>query len=193
MRLKVLSRFFWGNPLTLFIAMKKLFWLDLEMTGLDDTIDHILEVAAIVTDLELNVLAEFHKVVFQPHEVLERMDDWCKKTHKESGLTALVENGEPLAFVEKKLIEFAAPFFAANERIVLCGNSIGNDQRFVLRYMKDFSKKMHYRVVDVSSFKEIFKNKYGVEFQKKNTHRALDDIKESIAEFNKYLSFVHVP
>jgi oligoribonuclease len=173
--------------------MKNIFWLDLEMTGLDDSMDHILEVAAIVTDMELEVLAEFHRVVFQPHEVLERMDDWCKKTHKESGLTPLIENGEPLEKVEKELLEFVAPYFPKEERIILCGNSIGNDQRFVMRHMKNFSKRMHYRVIDVSSFKEISKNKYGVDFQKKNAHRALDDIKESISELKKYFSFIHVP
>lgn len=174
--------------------MKKLFWLDLEMTGLDDTMDHILEVAAIVTDLELEIQGEaFHKIVYQPFEILERMDDWCKKTHKESGLTPLIENGEPLEKVEKELIEFAALHFEAKERIVLCGNSIGNDQKFILRYMKDFAKKLHYRIIDVSSFKEVFKHKYGVDFQKKNAHRAVDDIKESITEFRKYLSFIHVP
>jgi len=174
--------------------MKHLFWIDLEMTGLDEKEDHIIEVAAQFTDLELNLVGEpFHQVVFQPPEALARMDDWCKKTHGESGLTEKIPNGQPLHKVEESLIEFCQPYLEKKERIILCGNSVGNDQRFIAHHMREFSKNMHYRVIDVSSYKEIFKSRWKIEFAKKNTHRALDDIIESIEELKMYLSYVKVP
>jgi oligoribonuclease len=173
--------------------MRNLFWIDLEMTGLDENVDQILEVAVIVTDLEFNIREEFHRVVFQPPEVLEKMNDWCKKTHGESGLTKAVPTGTPLVQVEKELIELASRHFSNKERIVLVGNSVGNDQRFVNRYWPELSKRLHYRIVDVSSYKEIFRDKYGLNFTKGNAHRAVDDIRESIRELKWYLSFVNVP
>ncbi len=171
---------------------KKLFWVDLEMTGLDENVDTILEVAVVVTDMDLNPLEQYHRVVFQPPEVLEKMNDWCKKTHGESGLTALIPSGMPLAQVEKELIALADRHFASNDRIVLSGNSVGNDKRFIDKYMTEFAKRLHYRLIDVSSFKEIFRDKYNLGFQKKNAHRAVDDILESVRELSFYLSYVNV-
>jgi oligoribonuclease len=175
------------------ILMKPLLWIDLEMTGLDETQDSILEVAVVITDIEFKTLEEYHRVVFQPAEVLENMNDWCKKTHGESGLTALVASGTPLATVEKELVELVNRHYSAKDRVVLCGNSVGNDKRFVDRYMPELAKRLHYRLIDVTSFKEIFREKYGVNFSKGNTHRAVDDIHESIRELQLYLSFVQVP
>jgi oligoribonuclease len=164
------------------------------MTGLDEATDAILEVAAVVTDKDLNVLEEFHRVVFQPPEALARMDDWCKKTHGASGLIEKVKTGVPLAEVEKDLLALADRHFPKkDDRIVLSGNSVGNDRRFVDRYWPAFAKRLHYRLIDVSSFKEIFREKYGVKFEKKNAHRALDDVHESIRELKTYLSYVAVP
>jgi oligoribonuclease len=173
--------------------MKRFFWVDLEMSGLDDVTDRILEVAVIITDLDLKPLETYHRVVFQPPEVLETMNDWCKKTHGESGLTALVPGGTPLATVEKELIELVGRHFPASERIVLCGNSVNNDKRFIDRYMPELAKRLHYRLIDVSSFKEVFREKFGVSFQKGNAHRAVDDILESIRELSFYLGYVNVP
>jgi oligoribonuclease len=173
--------------------MKHFFWVDLEMTGLDESKDSILEVAAVVTDLELTPVREFHRVVYQPASVLEGMNDWCKKTHGESGLTAAVPTGTPLATVEKELLTLVDEFFPAKERVVLCGNSVGNDKRFIDRHLPLFAKRLHYRLIDVSSFKEIFREKYRVGFQKANAHRAVDDIHESIRELKHYLGFVKVP
>lgn len=170
---------------------KHLFWLDLEMTGLDDTKDSILEVAAVVTDLNLTPVHEYQAVVFQPASVLENMNDWCKENHGKSGLTADVPYGKPIDVVENELISIAEKFFS--DRIVIVGNSIGNDRRFIDRYWKKFEKKLHYRMIDVSSFKEIYREKWGVKFEKKNAHRALGDIHESIAELKHYLSFVQIP
>jgi oligoribonuclease len=172
---------------------KPLLWIDLEMTGLDEQTDSILELAAVVTDLELKALEEMHRIVFQPPEVLNAMNDWCKKTHGESGLTAAIPKGTPLSTVESELLKLLDRHFAPTDRIVLAGNSIGNDRRFIDKYMPLLAKRLHYRLIDVSSFKEIFRERYGVNFAKGNAHRAVDDIHESIRELAHYLSFVQIP
>jgi oligoribonuclease len=171
--------------------MKSMLWVDLEMTGLDERTDRILEVAAVVTDYEFNVLEEYHRVVYQPEEVLLGMNDWCKKTHGESGLTAAVPNGTPLEKVDAELAAILEKHFGTREKIPLAGNSVGNDKRFIDAYMPKLAEKLHYRIIDVSSFKEIYRAKYNIQFQKKNVHRAVDDIHESIAELKHYLSFVN--
>lgn len=173
--------------------MKKLFWIDLEMTGLDERVHTIMEVAVVVTDLDLKPLEEFHRVVFQPPEALAHMDEWCVKTHGESGLTTAVAQGTPLEQVEKDLLALLDRHFPKNERVVLVGNSVNNDRRFIDKYMQAFSKRLHYRLIDVSSFKEIFREKWGIQFKKKNSHRAVGDIHESIAELKTYLSYVQIP
>ena len=170
-----------------------LLWIDLEMTGLDEKTHVILEAAAVVTDLDFQPLDRFHRIVLQPQEELDKMDAWCRKTHGKSGLTEQVKTGAPIAEVERALLAFASRHFKPEDRIVLCGNSIGNDRRFLETYTPEFAKKLHYRMIDVSSFKEIFREKYGIKVQKKETHRALDDIQESINELKTYLSYVRVP
>lgn len=177
------------------MASKKMFWIDLEMTGLDHLTDQILEVAVVVTDWNFQPLEEYHRVVFQPQEVLDAMNDWCKQHHGESGLTAEVPKGTPLDQVQRELIDLATRHWGqpnGENRIVLCGNSIGNDRRFIDQYLPAFEKHLHYRMIDVSSFKEIFREKYGVKYDKKNAHRAIGDIHESIGELKHYLSFVGV-
>jgi oligoribonuclease len=169
---------------------KVLFWVDLEMTGLDEQVDSILEVAILITDLDFNILEQYHRVIFQPQNVLDSMNDWCKKTHGESGLTQAVATGLPLAEAEKEILALIQKHYEAQERVVVVGNSVGNDKRFMDRYMPEVAKRLHYRLIDVSSFKEIFRDKYGLYFQKKNTHRAIDDILESINELKFYLSYV---
>jgi oligoribonuclease len=148
----------------------------------------------VVTDLNFEVLDTYHRIVRQPQAVLDTMNEWCKNTHGKSGLTALVPNGTPLVKVEQELIELTDKHFPQTgknpEKIVLCGNSVGMDKRFIDRYMKKFAERLHYRLVDVTSFKEIFRSKYGKSFEKKEGHRALDDIHESINELRFYLQFV---
>lgn len=173
--------------------MKKFFWVDLEMTGLDDKTDTILEVAVVITDLAFKEIDRYSRVVFQPPFVLENMNDWCKKHHGESGLTAEVPNGTPLAQVEKELLALVAKHYPSEEKIVLVGNSIHNDRRFIDRYLPEFAKKLHYRLIDVSSFKEIYRERYGIKVEKANAHRAVGDILESIKELEKYLSYVKLP
>jgi len=165
----------------------------MEMTGLDDHRDHVLEIAAVVTDWELRPLSELSRVVHQPQEVLDGMNDWCKENHGKSGLTAEVPSGTPIARVEDELVALVEKHFRPDQRVVLTGNSIGNDRRFVDRYLPRFAKRLHYRMIDVSSWKEVFRDRYGVEFKKKNSHRARDDIFESISELKHYLGYVRVP
>lgn len=172
---------------------KPLFWVDLEMTGLDEKVDSILEVAIVITDTEFTTLEEYHRIVYQPQEVLDKMNDWCKHTHGESGLTAAIPNGTPLATVEKEIIELMNRHYKSNDRTVLVGNSVGNDRRFIDAYLPEVAKRLHYRLIDVSSFKEVFREKYGLQFAKGNKHRAIEDIHESIRELSFYLSYVNVP
>lgn len=169
--------------------LEKLFWLDMEMTGLDEKKCSIIEASAVITDLNLKPLDEYTAVVFQPPEVLASMDEWCTNTHGKSGLTAEVARGEKLSTIEKKLVALGTKHFG-KEKVILCGNTIGQDRKFVDLYMPSFAKLLHYRMIDVSSFKEVFRNKYNIEFKKKETHRAKDDIFESIAELAHYLTFI---
>jgi oligoribonuclease len=167
-----------------------LLWLDMEMTGLDEKKDVILEIAILVTDIEFNILDSYHRVIFQPQDILENMDPWCVKVHGKSGLTEAVKTGILLHHAEQEVCELVAKHFK-NERAILCGNSIHQDRKFIDQYMKEFAKLLHYRIVDVSSFKEIFKRKYTMEYKKtKDGHRALDDVEESVQELKFYLSAV---
>jgi len=173
--------------------MKRMFWLDLEMTGLDVESCVILEVAAIVTDLELNPLEEYTRVVQQPQAALDGMDEWCVKTHGETGLTAAVPDGLPLAQVEDEVLALIDRHFKPAESVILCGNSIHQDRLFVNRYLTRLAARLHYRMVDVSSFKEIFRSRYGIQWEKANNHRALQDTRESIRELAEYLRYVQPP
>ncbi len=162
------------------------------MTGLDEKIDSILEIAVIITDIEFNVLEEYHRVVFQPQSVVDNMNSWCKKTHGGSGLTAAVAHGTPLSTVQNDLLAIIQRRYSEKDQIVIAGNSVNNDRRFVDKYLPELAKRLHYRQVDVTSYKEIFREKYGVIFQKANAHRAIDDIYESIRELKFYLSYVNI-
>lgn len=170
--------------------MKYLLWLDLEMSGLDVDACRILEVAAIVTDMELRELATYETIVCQPQEVLDAMDEWCTKVHGSSGLTAAVPNGKPLDEVDKALRGLIDRYWKRSDRPTLCGNSIHTDRRFVDRYMPKTADKLHYRMVDVSSWKVMLKERWGVGFEKAGSHRALGDIRESIGEMTHYLSLL---
>jgi oligoribonuclease len=164
-------------------------WIDLEMSGLDPEQHHILEAAVIITDAELRVIAEGpNLIIHQEQSVLDAMDDWCTSHHGESGLTAAVQaSALGLAEAEEQLLAFVAEHCAAGVA-PLCGNSIGQDKRFLVRYMPRLDAHLHYRVVDVSSIKELARRWYPELSPppKKETHRALDDILESIEELRFY-------
>ncbi|WII71450.1 oligoribonuclease [Bdellovibrio sp. 22V] len=167
--------------------MTKLFWLDMEMTGLDVEKEVIIEVAAIVTDLNFAELDTFETVVKQPQVYLENMDAWNTEHHKKSGLTAKVPFGMPPDQVEAKLVDMVKKHFPdPKDRPVLAGNSIMQDRLFINKYMPDLASRLHYRMLDVSSWKIIVNNKFNYVYQKANKHRALDDIRESIQELRHY-------
>lgn len=172
--------------------MEKLLWLDMEMTGLDVTKEVPIEVGAIVTGWDLKPLEDYHAIIRQPQEFLDRMDDWNKKHHGESGLTASVPNGTPPEQVETELLALVDRHFA-KDLVILAGNSIFQDRIFVTKYFARLTKRLHYRMLDVTSWKIALQAKLGVKFEKKNTHRAVDDIKESIAEFQFYLNHLKSP
>lgn len=164
----------------------KLLWVDLEMTGLDPATDRILEVAAIVTDFDFNDLDSFEAVIFQPPGVLAKMNEWSRTQHTASGLLERVQ----VSANEQHVVNDFSSFIKTNfgqEPAILAGNSIHQDRRFIRQWWPVVDKQLHYRMLDVSSYKIIMQNKYGVEFKKSETHRALDDIKESIAELQFYL------
>jgi oligoribonuclease len=167
-----------------------LIWIDLEMTGLDTQNDFIIEIATIVTDSELNTLAEGPVLaIHQPDEVLNKMDGWNTKQHTGSGLTERVKQStitEQQA--EQQTIEFLQQYVPPGKS-PMCGNSICQDRRFLARCMPALEEYFHYRNLDVSTIKELARRwapQISKGFEKKANHLALDDIKESILELLYY-------
>lgn len=169
-----------------------LVWLDMEMTGLDPERERIIEVATIITDGQLTEIgAGPELVIHQPDEILAAMDDWNKKHHGGSGLVDRVKASMVTdADAEAQTIEFINKHVGAKDRPVLAGNSIHQDRRFIHRYMAALDKRLHYRMVDVSTIKELARRWFPQMIAripaKKETHRALDDIRESIDELRFY-------
>jgi oligoribonuclease len=166
-----------------------LIWIDMEMSGLDPERCAILEIACVVTDADLNELGEgVDLVIHQPDEVLDAMDDWCTRHHGQSGLTASVKASTlSLRGAELRTLDYLKRH-ANKGQSPLCGSSVSHDRRFIDRYMPELGAFLHYRTVDVSTVKELVKRWYDdVEAPaKKNSHRALDDIRESIEELRFY-------
>jgi len=164
-----------------------LFWIDLEMTGLNVETEVIIEAAAIITDSDFKELGTYETVVKQPQIYLDKMDDWNKKHHGESGLIAKVAMGKDPSDVQADLTQLVTEYFPdPKNRPILAGNSIGQDRLFINKDLPDFARLLHYRMLDVTSWKIIF-NSRGIEFKKQNKHRALDDIRESISELKFYM------
>lgn len=167
-----------------------LIWIDLEMTGLDTNNDRILEIATIVTDAQLNILAEGPNLaIHQPNEILEKMDNWNTRQHHGSGLTERVRNSivtEEQA--EAQTIEFLMQYVPPGKS-PMCGNSICQDRRFLFRCMPKLEQYFHYRNLDVSSVKELA-TRWAPEIlngiKKESRHRALDDVRDSITELRYY-------
>lgn len=167
-----------------------LIWIDLEMTGLEPKTDVIIEIATIVTDSDLNVLAEGPTLaIHQPDEVLDAMDEWCTNQHGKSGLTQRVKDSKVTeAEAEQQTIEFLKQYVEAGAS-PMCGNSIGQDRRFLDKYMPELEAFFHYRNLDVSTLKELakrWKPEVAAGVVKKGSHLALDDIKDSIEELKHY-------
>jgi oligoribonuclease len=170
-------------------ADDRLFWLDMEMSGLDPSRDRILEAAVIVTSIRLEELERYETCVRQPPEVLSGMNDWCRQHHGASGLTARVSGGIAEAALDEAFCNLADRYFQQNP-VILAGNSIFQDRRFVERYLPRFTARLHYRMLDVSSFKIVFESLFSVPYVKANAHRALEDIVESIGEFRYYVGAI---
>lgn len=173
-----------------------LVWMDLEMTGLDHTSDVIVEIATLVTDDELNIVAEGPDlVVFQPDDVLADMDPFVLDMHTKSGLLDQIKSSTiSLEEAGAATLAFIREHAPVERTVPLCGNSIGTDRRFLAAYLPEIEEHLHYRSVDVSSLKELIRRWYPEVLTqrgwKQGAHRALDDIRESVAELQLYRTLV---
>lgn len=175
-----------------------LVWMDLEMTGLEPSRDVIVEIATLVTDDELEIIAEGPDlVIHQPPEVLARMEPVVVDMHTRSGLlTAIAGSTIDLAEAGRQTLEFIKQWCPEPRKIPLCGNSIGTDRRFLAAYLPEIENWLHYRSVDVSSIKELVKRWYpaldAARAIKQGNHRALDDIRASVEELRYYRAHAFV-
>jgi oligoribonuclease len=176
----------------------RLIWIDLEMTGLKPDTDHIIEIATVVTDKHLNILAEGPVLaIHQSDETLEAMDDWNRRQHAASGLAARVRASTiTAAEAERQTLQFLRQYVEPGVS-PMCGNSICQDRRFLAREMPELERYFHYRNLDVSTLKELAR-RWAPEvfnsFQKTSSHLALDDIHDSIRELAHYRAhFLRLP
>ena len=176
----------------------RLVWIDCEMTGLDLRADALIEVAALVTDFDLNVLGQgIDLVVKPPAEALEQMGDFVREMHEKSGLLRELDFGLTLEQAEERVLDYIKEHCPADSRPPLAGNTVATDRSFLARDMPALETFLHYRIVDVSSIKELsrrwFPRTYFQAPPKRGNHRALADIQESIEELRYYSEAVFVP
>ena len=175
-------------------ASVRFLWLDLEMTGLDEDVDNIIEVAVVVTATnDFTPLASYHAVVRPSTSALQSMGDFVRAMHTKTGLLERLDSDDAkqAEVVEQELLEVLSGCTpSSTSRVLLCGNSVHVDRRFIRRYWPQLERRLHYRIVDVSSWKEVFSSQFGVWYPKRNTHSAVDDVQESIAEMDFFLSFI---
>ena len=176
----------------------RMVWIDLEMTGLDPRTDEIVEIAVIVTEADLTEIDEGLSIVIKPNDApLAAMDDVVVGMHTASGLIDEIPQGTTLSDAESRVLEYVTSHIPEPRKAPLAGSSVYVDRMFLARYMPDLDSHMHYRLVDVSSIKELTKRWYPRAYfntpEKTGNHRALADIRESIAELRYYRDAVMVP
>ncbi|MBC7582105.1 oligoribonuclease [Aeromicrobium sp.] len=172
------------------IVPTKLLWVDLEMTGLDADSNVIIEIAAEVTDANFKTLASYEALIRQPEAKLTSMNPWAQNQHDSSGLTDRIrQEGKPEQDVIQEFVGFIHSQFGS-EPAILAGNSIHNDRIFIKKWWPEVDDLLHYRMLDVTSFKIVMQMRNGLDFEKKETHRAFDDIQASIAELQYYLQWL---
>ena len=176
----------------------RMVWIDLEMTGLDPQTDEIVEIAVIVTEADLTEIDEGLSIVIKPNDApLAAMDDVVVGMHTASGLIDEIPQGTTLSDAESRVLEYVTSHIPEPRKAPLAGSSVYVDRMFLARYMPDLDSHMHYRLVDVSSIKELTKRWYPRAYfntpEKTGNHRALADIRESIAELRYYRDAVMVP
>lgn len=176
----------------------RMVWIDCEMTGLSLSDDALIEVAALVTDSELNILGDGVDIVIRPPaEALTTMPEVVRQMHTASGLLAELDGGTTLEEAERRVLAYIREFAPEPGKAPLCGNSVSTDRGFLLRDMPALESHLHYRIVDVSSVKELARRWYPRAYfnspKKNGSHRALSDIRESIAELRYYREAVFVP
>ena len=176
----------------------RLVWIDCEMTGLSITADALVEIAALVTDFDLNVLGEgIDLIIKPPAEALEQMVPFVRDMHTSSGLLDELDSGTTLADAEEQVLAYVREHCADGSRPPLAGNSVGTDRLFLARDMHALDEFLHYRIVDVSSIKELARHWYPRAYfaapAKRGNHRALADIRESIEELRYYRAAIFTP
>jgi oligoribonuclease len=176
----------------------RIVWIDCEMTGLDLGADALIEVAALVTDYELVQLGDGVDLIIKPPaEALEQMGDFVREMHTNSGLLAELEQGISMADAEAQVLDYVREWVTEPGKAVLGGNTVGTDRGFLARDMPELESYLHYRIIDVSSIKELARRWYPRAYfaapRKAGGHRALADIRESIAELRYYREAVFVP
>lgn len=180
------------------MSLSNLVWIDLEMTGLNVDKDVILEIAAIVTNNDLEILSPgLSYVIHQSDITLESMSDWCLKYHTRSGLVEAVKESKiSLEEAEKNILDFLNQY-TRKSISPLCGNSVWQDKNFIRKYMPNLYDFLHYKIIDVSSIKEIINRSYPESsksnFIKPDNHRALEDITYSIEELKHYKTYFFLP
>jgi oligoribonuclease len=174
-----------------------LVWVDLEMTGLNADVDVILEMATIITDNQLTILAEGPAlIIHQSESALQVMDEWVKNQHTKTGLVEAVKNSSmTIAVAQEETLDLIKKYCPPNDAI-LCGNSVWQDRIFLRKYMPRLVDYLHYRIIDVSSVKELanrwYPNSPYIKFEKPDNHRALEDIRWSIKELAHYRKYFFV-
>jgi len=176
----------------------RLVWIDCEMTGLDYVSDALIEIACVVTDFDLNPFGEGVDLVIKPPaEAVAQMDDFVRSMHEKSGLLAQLDSGITLEEAEQQVLGYVREYCAEGTRPPLAGNTVATDRAFIARDMPDLEAFLHYRIVDVSSIKELARRWYPRAYyaapEKFGNHRALADIRESIQELRYYRETVFVP